>query len=124
MRLADDRSDRRPAPNEKLIGNQAAAMSAAQVTALLGGPASNDREVQEQVNKAFAAMSKAQLYEVMREIKNLITQDKPGARQYFADRPGLTKALFQGQILLGERGRSPKSAVFLYPSNVSSIWHG
>jgi hypothetical protein len=29
------------------------------------------------------------------------TQDRAGAIQYFAERPGLTKALFQGQILLG-----------------------
>ncbi len=78
-------------------------MSAVSVAQLLGAPPSQDRDTQEQLNKAFAGMSKAQLYDVMREIKNLISGDRAGARQYFSERPWLTKVLFQGQILLGEQ---------------------
>jgi hypothetical protein len=52
----------------------AAAMSAQQVRALLNGSASNDPEVQEQLNTAFAAMTRPQLYDIMREMKGLIAQ--------------------------------------------------
>lgn len=90
-----------PGPQGVPMGMQAAAMSAQQVRALLNGSASSDPEVQEQLNAAFASMSRVQLYDIMREMKGLIAQDRGGAIQYFAERPGLTKALFQGQILLG-----------------------
>jgi hypothetical protein len=52
----------------------AAAMSSQQVRALLNGSASSDPEVQEQLNAAFASMSRPQLYEIMREMKALIAQ--------------------------------------------------
>lgn len=83
------------------IGRAAADSASATVAQLLGGPPSLDREVQEQLNTAFANLSKAQLYDVMRDMKSLVAGDRAGARQYFLDRPWLTKVLFQGQILLG-----------------------
>jgi hypothetical protein len=56
------------------LGMPAAAMSAQQVRALLNGSASTDPEVQEQLNGAFATMSRAQLYDIMKEMKGLIAQ--------------------------------------------------
>lgn len=56
------------------IGMPAAAMSAQQVRALLNGSASTDPEVQEQLNAAFATMTRVQLYDIMKEMKGLIAQ--------------------------------------------------
>ena len=76
-------------------------MSASQVAALIGGTPSNDRETQERLNKLFASMTRAQLWEVMREVKTTVCRDRAQAKQYFLERPSLAKALFQAQVLLG-----------------------
>jgi hypothetical protein len=83
------------------IGYNAASMSASQVAALIGGTPSNDRDTQERLNKLFASMTRAQLWEVMREVKTTVCRDKAQAKQYFLERPSLAKALFQAQVLLG-----------------------
>ncbi|KAG1330627.1 cleavage stimulating factor 64 [Cocos nucifera] len=49
----------------------------------------------------IAGMSKSQLYEVMSQMKVLIEQNQEQARQILIDNPLLTRALFQGQIMLG-----------------------
>ncbi|XP_010926037.1 cleavage stimulating factor 64 [Elaeis guineensis] len=49
----------------------------------------------------IAGMSKSQLYEVMSQMKILIEQNQEQARQILIDNPLLTRALFQGQIMLG-----------------------
>ncbi|XP_042402666.1 cleavage stimulating factor 64-like isoform X1 [Zingiber officinale] len=49
----------------------------------------------------FANLPKAQLYEIMSQMKVLIDQNQKQARQILIDNPQLTRALFQAQIMLG-----------------------
>ncbi|CAD5174056.1 unnamed protein product [Musa acuminata subsp. malaccensis] len=49
----------------------------------------------------FAGMSKAQLYDIMSQMKALIEQNQQQARQILIDNPLLTRSLFQAQIMLG-----------------------
>jgi hypothetical protein len=82
----------------------AAQQSAAQVSSLLGGTPASDRRIQDMLNDLLASKSRAELWEVMRMLKNFLGGDKEAAKQFFAERPGLTKAVFQTQVLLGECG--------------------
>lgn len=93
------------------VGAVAAQQSAAAVAQLLGAPPSTDREVQEGVDRVFAGMSRRDLWEVLRELRdvafggslgpNAPPPDRHRAAAFFAERPGLTKAVFQAQVLLG-----------------------
>eukprot|EP00882_Tetradesmus_deserticola_P021120 GHRQ01022856.1.p2 GENE.GHRQ01022856.1~~GHRQ01022856.1.p2 ORF type:complete len:170 (+),score=57.62 GHRQ01022856.1:762-1271(+) len=87
-----------------MIGYAAATQSAAQVSAMLGGPPASDRRVQDQLNELLASKSRPELWEVLRLLKEFLGGDRQAASQYFAERPGLTKAVFQAQVLLGESG--------------------
>ncbi|WOK91537.1 hypothetical protein Cni_G00228 [Canna indica] len=49
----------------------------------------------------FAGLPKAQLYDIMSQMKALIDQNQQQARQILIDNPLLTRALFQAQIMLG-----------------------
>lgn len=80
----------------------AAQQSAAQVSSLLGGTPASDRRIQDMLNDLLASKSRAELWEVMRMLKNFLGGDREAAKQFFAERPGLTKAVFQTQVLLGE----------------------
>lgn len=80
----------------------AAQQSAAQVSSLLGGTPASDRRIQDMLNDLLASKGRAELWEVMRMLKNFLGGDKEAAKQFFAERPGLTKAVFQTQVLLGE----------------------
>lgn len=88
--------------DHQLIGFAAAAQSAQQVAGLLGGPPSNDRRVQDQLNELLASKSRPELWEVLRLLKEFLGGDRAAARSYFAERPALAKAVFQAQVLLGE----------------------
>lgn len=85
-----------------MIGYAAASQSAQAVSALLGGPPASDRRVQDQLNELLASKSRPELWEVLRLLKEFLGGDRAAASQYFAERPGLTKAVFQAQVLLGE----------------------
>jgi hypothetical protein len=87
-----------------MIGYAAASQSAQQVTAMLGGPPASDRRVQDQLNELLASKSRPELWEVLRLLKEFLGGDRQAASQYFSERPGLTKAVFQAQVLLGESG--------------------
>ncbi|KAF6251415.1 hypothetical protein COO60DRAFT_1560224 [Scenedesmus sp. NREL 46B-D3] len=87
-----------------MIGYAAATQSAQQVSAMLGGPPASDRRVQDQLNELLASKSRPELWEVLRLLKEFLGGDRQAASQYFAERPGLTKAVFQAQVLLGESG--------------------
>jgi hypothetical protein len=87
-----------------MIGYAAASQSATQVAAMLGGPPASDRRVQDQLNELLASKSRPELWEVLRLLKEFLGGDRQAASQYFAERPGLTKAVFQAQVLLGESG--------------------
>lgn len=88
-------------PGYPPIGMAAAQQSAAQVSSLLGGTPASDRRIQDMLNDLLANKSRAELWEVMRMLKNFLGGDKEAAKQFFAERPGLTKAVFQTQVLLG-----------------------
>jgi hypothetical protein len=94
----------------RMIGYAAASQSAQQVTAMLGGPPASDRRVQDQLNELLASKSRPELWEVLRLLKEFLGGDRQAASQYFAERPGLTKAVFQAQVLLGESGGRAGSA--------------
>jgi hypothetical protein len=93
----------------------AAQQSAAQVSSLLGGTPASDRRIQDMLNDLLASKSRAELWEVMRMLKNFLGGDREAAKQFFAERPGLTKAVFQTQVLLGEL----KSTKWVHGSCVS-----
>lgn len=69
---------------------------------MLGGAPSSDRRVQDQLNELLASKSRPELWEVLRLLREFLGGDRAAAKQYFAERPGLTKAVFQAQVLLGE----------------------
>jgi cleavage stimulation factor subunit 2 len=94
------------APRGRPMGQVAAQQSAAAVAQLLGAPPATDREVQEGVDRVFAGMSRRELWEVLRELKDVAfggggAGGAGAAAAFFAERPGLTKAVFQAQVLLG-----------------------
>eukprot|EP00775_Hariotina_reticulata_P009623 gene9623-9784_t len=106
VRDAGSRPPVQPPPSNRssdhqLIGFAAAAQSAQQVAGLLGGPPSNDRRVQDQLNELLASKSRPELWEVLRLLKEFLGGDRAAARSYFAERPALAKAVFQAQVLLG-----------------------
>jgi hypothetical protein len=84
------------------IGIAAAQHSAVQVSQLLGGTPASDRRIQDQLNDLLGSKSRAELWEVMRMLKDLFGGDRNAAKAWFAERPGLSKAVFQAQVLLGE----------------------
>jgi hypothetical protein len=84
------------------IGLAAAQHSAVQVSQLLGGTPASDRRIQDQLNDLLGSKSRAELWEVMRMLKDLFGGDRNAAKAWFAERPGLSKAVFQAQVLLGE----------------------
>ncbi len=55
----------------------------------------------EAVDATVHGMSKAQLYNIMSEMKALIQANPSQARQVLMAQPQLTRALFQAQVLLG-----------------------
>jgi len=91
-----------PRSHHPPIGMPAAQQSAAQVSSLLGGPPSSDRRIQDMLNDLLGSKSRPELWEVMRSLKEFLGGDRNVAKAFFAERPGLTKAVFQAQVLLGE----------------------
>ncbi|URE18571.1 superfamily of TFs having WRKY and zinc finger domains [Musa troglodytarum] len=65
------------------------------------------QQVANSFTSQFAVMSKAQLYDILSQMKALIEQNQQEARQILIDNPLLTRALFQAQIMLG-MVQSPK----------------
>ncbi|CAL9129431.1 unnamed protein product [Musa acuminata var. zebrina] len=59
------------------------------------------QQVANSFTSQFAVMSKAQLYDILCQMKALIEQNQQEARQILIDNPLLTRALFQAQIMLG-----------------------
>lgn len=57
---------------------------------------------QEQLNDLLASKSKPELWEVLRHLKEFLQADRATAHHYFSERPGLSKVVFQAQVLLGE----------------------
>ncbi|KAM7475355.1 hypothetical protein LguiB_022598 [Lonicera macranthoides] len=49
----------------------------------------------------LAGMSKSQLYDIMSQMKAMVEQNHQQARDILVQNPGLTKGLFQAQIMLG-----------------------
>lgn len=54
------------------------------------------------LNDLLGSKSRAELWEVMRMLKDHVGGDRNVAKAFFSERPGLTKAVFQAQVLLGE----------------------
>ncbi|THU59436.1 hypothetical protein C4D60_Mb07t02130 [Musa balbisiana] len=70
-------------------------------------PQQQQQQVANSFTSQFAVMSKAQLYDILSQMKALIEQNQQDARQILIDNPLLTRALFQAQIMLG-MVQSPK----------------
>jgi cleavage stimulation factor subunit 2 len=66
-----------------------------------GFGAGGQTTLQGEVNKIVESMSPSQLYEIMTQMKSLITQSPDQAKQLLLDNPQLAYALLQGQIVLG-----------------------
>eukprot|EP00873_Tetraselmis_striata_P043294 jgi/Tetstr1/463558/TSEL_008437.t1 len=94
------RNDAPPQPRPGSMGMQAAASAAGSLAAALGnyGAAPGDSDP---LTQTLAGMSKAQLYEIMAQMKQLVTANRSQARQILVANPQLTKAMFQAQIMLG-----------------------
>eukprot|EP00878_Enallax_costatus_P013429 GHUV01014043.1.p1 GENE.GHUV01014043.1~~GHUV01014043.1.p1 ORF type:complete len:437 (+),score=157.78 GHUV01014043.1:131-1441(+) len=92
----DNRNDDR-----RMIGYAAAAQSAQQVAGMLGGTPASDRRTQDQLNELLAAKRAPELWEVLRLLRDQFGGDRQAAVNWFAERPGVAKAVFQAQVLLG-----------------------
>ncbi|XP_065017378.1 cleavage stimulating factor 64-like isoform X1 [Musa acuminata AAA Group] len=80
----------------------------------------------------FGGLSKAQIYDIMSQMKALMEQNEQQARQILVDNPLLTRALFQAQIMLGmvqppkvipniqQALSQPQPAEFKQPPNIQS----
>ncbi|THU72010.1 hypothetical protein C4D60_Mb04t07580 [Musa balbisiana] len=80
----------------------------------------------------FWGLSKAQIYDIMSQMKALMEQNEQQARQILVDNPLLTRALFQAQIMLGmvqppkvmpniqQALSQPQPAEFKQPPNIQS----
>ena len=90
------------APPGQGVGVDAARAAAAAAASFLG--ASGGAGGDEAVNVTLGAMSKAQLFEVMSQMKALAAQNKSQARDILVSNPQLCRALFQAQVMLGMVG--------------------
>ncbi|CAL9084338.1 unnamed protein product [Musa textilis] len=80
----------------------------------------------------FGGLSKAQIYDIMSQMKALMEKNEQQARQILIDNPLLTRALFQAQIMLGmvqppkvmpniqQALSQPQPAEFKQPPNIQS----
>jgi len=90
----------RGGPGSKPVGAAAASSAAATMASMLGGPP-GPGPTQEHVNAVLGGMSAQQLYDLMQQMRTMITTSPAQARHILISNPQLTKALFQAQILLG-----------------------
>ncbi|CAL5225319.1 g8121 [Coccomyxa viridis] len=91
----------------KTMGLEAArgaAYSMAAITDSKPAPAGSG----EQISSTLGNLSVAELYEIMAQMKGLVQQNPPQARQVLVQNPQLTKALFQAQIMLGMVKNAPQ----------------
>lgn len=85
------------------MGLPAAASAAGSLAAALGdySAAAAGGNASDALTQTLASMSRPQLYEIMSQMKLLISHNRSQARQILLANPQLTKALFQAQIMLG-----------------------
>lgn len=82
------------------VGVGAAAAAAGTMAQWLGGPA-RPGPTSDAVNAVLGGLSPLQLYDLMAQMRAMITANPGQARHTLISNPQLTKALFQAQILLG-----------------------
>lgn len=90
-----------PPRHQGTMGMDSAQRAAgAMVTLVDGGPPTTGVPP-DGITTTLAGMSKAQLYEILAQMKGLIQQNPAQARQILVTSPQLAKALFQAQVMLG-----------------------
>eukprot|EP00252_Welwitschia_mirabilis_P021295 TRINITY_DN5422_c0_g1_i1.p1 TRINITY_DN5422_c0_g1~~TRINITY_DN5422_c0_g1_i1.p1 ORF type:complete len:452 (+),score=94.85 TRINITY_DN5422_c0_g1_i1:259-1614(+) len=81
------------------MGNRS--LDAGQVNNQISNTGNNEAAAPNEMLADLAGASKQQLYDIMSQMKVLIEQNHEQARQILIDNPGMTKSLFQAQIMLG-----------------------
>lgn len=76
------------------VGLDSAQRAAGSMATLIDGPPPAPG-VPDKITSTLAGMSRAQLYEIMGQMKGLIQQNPGQAKQIMVQNPQLTKALFQ-----------------------------
>lgn len=72
------------------------------MSTMLGGPLIMGGPAQEQTNNALASLSRAQLFDIMSQMKLMAMQNSKQLRELLISHPQLSKALLQAQVMLGE----------------------
>ncbi|KAK9916985.1 hypothetical protein WJX75_009509 [Coccomyxa subellipsoidea] len=85
----------------KAMGVEAARAASYSVAAVVGGPPPTPGGSGELISSALGTKSRAELYEIMAQMKSLVQQNPEQARQILVQNAQLTKALFQAEIMLG-----------------------
>lgn len=85
----------------KVLGPDLARGAAVSVAAVTNSTVPQPGGSSDAISNTLGAMSRADLYEIMSQMKALVEQNPAQARQILVQNPQLTKALFQAQIMLG-----------------------
>jgi hypothetical protein len=86
---------------DQAMGVEAARAASYSVAAVVGGPPPTPGGSGELISSALGTKSRAELYEIMAQMKSLVQQNPEQARQILVQNAQLTKALFQAEIMLG-----------------------
>ncbi|EIE26802.1 hypothetical protein COCSUDRAFT_46235 [Coccomyxa subellipsoidea C-169] len=85
----------------KPIGVEAARSASHSVASLVGSPPPVPGGSGELISSALGTKTRAELYEIMAQMRSLVQQNPEQARQILVQNAQLTKALFQAEIMLG-----------------------
>ncbi len=83
------------------IGVEAARSASHSVASLVGSPPPAPGGSGELISSALGTKTRAELYEIMAQMRSLVQQNPEQARQILVQNAQLTKALFQAEIMLG-----------------------
>ncbi|CAL8467142.1 g6678 [Coccomyxa elongata] len=85
----------------KAMGVEAARAASHSLAAMTNNPAPAPGGSGELISSALGTKTRAELYEIMAQMKSLVQQNPEQARQILVQNAQLTKALFQAEIMLG-----------------------
>lgn len=85
----------------QVMGVEAASGASHSLAAMTGSAAPAPGGSGEAISAALGGKTRAELYKIMEQMKELVQQNPEQARQILVQNPQLTKALFQAQIMLG-----------------------
>ncbi len=98
------------------MGVESARAASHSLAAMTNSPAPAPGGSGELISSALGTKTRAELYEIMAQMKSLVQQNPEQARQILVQNAQLTKALFQAEIMLGMVKGAPVVPVPVYSS--------